>query len=63
MNKELKRAIRDFRKTFPNVQPIIDNALMMNYNRYGQNQTKKEKQLFLKFSNAVKIIMKADLDD
>ena len=62
MNKELKRAIRDFRKTFPNVQTIIDNALVMNYNRHGQKQTKKEKQLFLKFSNAVKIIMKADLE-
>ena len=62
MKKELKRAIRDFRKTFPSVQPIIDNALVMNY-RYGQKQTKKEKQLFLKFSNAVKIIMKADLDE
>jgi len=62
LNKELKRAIKDFRKTFPSVQPIIDNALVMNYNRYRQKQTKKEKQLFLKFSNAVKVIMKADLD-
>jgi len=61
LNKELKRAIKDFRKTFPKVQPIIDSALMMNYSRYGE-QTKKDKKLFLKFSNAVKIIMKADLE-
>jgi len=61
LNKELKRAIRDFRKTFPKVQPIIDDSLIMNYKRYGK-QTKKEKQLFLKFSNSVKVIMKADLE-
>jgi len=62
LDKTLKRAIRDFQKTFPEVQPVIDNAITMHYNRYGQKQTKKEQKLFLKFSNAVKVIMKVKFD-
>lgn len=62
MNKELKRAIKDFRKSFPDVEPVIDTALIMHYNRYGRKQTKKEKQVMKKFSEAIKVIMKADLD-
>ena len=62
MNKELKRAIKDFRKTFPEVQPVIDGALVMHYNRYGRKQTKKEKQVMKKFSEAIKVIMKVELD-
>ena len=62
LDKTLKRAIRDFQKTFPEIQPIIDHALMMNHNRYEMKQTKKEQKLFLKFSNAVKVIMKVKFD-
>lgn len=62
MDKTLKRAIRDFQKTFPEVQPIIDDAIITHYNRYGRKQTQKEKKLFLKFSNAIKVIMKVKFD-
>jgi len=62
MKKELKRAIRDFQKTFPEVQPLIDDAMMMQRQRHCQKQTKKEQKLFLKFSNAVKVIMKVKFD-
>jgi hypothetical protein len=62
LNKELKRAIKDFRKAFPDVEPVIDQALIMHYNRYGRKQTKKEQKVMLKFSESIKVIMKADLD-
>ena len=59
---ELAKAIKDLKETYPKITDICNNWQTF-YQIHGNPQSKKEAKIFMKFADAMQVIVKHQVTD